>query len=714
MKTNDLDVLIRKIDPRQFSPTAHGAGYHLVHTAGPNDAPGDAIVRPYESGIFKNLFSRGRQTHYFVKRLDRPLVVSSWTHHWSEGTSAISLDFASTFELQANETAEARKLVAALHHSESASTALHGLINGCLHKALTREFNECAKANKNVLTRFRNSDVGIGESTELNDEVSQAVATELGGIPFRIGLRLKNAPPMQIEVRAVNEFTLADSDKVRTVNTVALLELDNYQIHKKSGVETEAAIRATIEGSITQAVRSLLFAKKYYSIVESFNDEKSSVQAQMRAVIAANAQQLGYALRMFQTFPNIAALELLDSLRIDMDGRDSPEAQAGTLSKYYPKDSTGYVHMEISFSVKARDFRRLHRLINPNVTDVKAPIMDRVRQICQDEIQKINRKEFNLHFQDVIVQRLSNAIVKDLGGDGLEAEIIKINQIATEEASRYKAICGRTTPFAVSISAHADRGMADSVYVQGTIEVTGIAEGGWEKFERKDFGFRRDSSWDPAQLRRHAEARRLPISTEATLSDAERHSVAIELELLEIRDRVASTLREQMAKVSELAVTWSTLDNSKELRQWAQRIAAEAISNEFGLSVALWGVERSDTATETTQSAIRTNQHGLLRETAAVDVGFELSKRKSEGEARLQVSKELHERDLSIIGSDPENELPEHLANMSKDRDGTFEKNRVTLQNATQTLTPKTTSHQRLPWEKSPGARSDDDQSPSG
>ena len=714
MKTNDLDVLIRKIDPRQFSPTAHGPGHHLVHTAGPNDAPGDAVVRPYESGILKNLFSRGRQTHYFVKRLDRPLVVSSWTHHWSEGTSAISLDFTSTFELQANEPAEARRLVAALHHAESTSTALHGLINGCLHKALTREFNECAKANKNVLTRFRNSEVGVGESSELNEEVARAVSTELGGVPFRIGLRLRNAPPMQVEVRATNEFTLADSDKVRTVNTVALLELENYQIHKKSGVETEAAIRATIEGSIAQAVRSLLFAKKYYSIVESFNDEKSSIQAQMRAVIAANAQQLGYALRMFQTFPNIAALELLDNLRIDMDARDSLEAQSGTLSKYYPKDSTGYVHMELSFSVRARDFRRLHRLINPNITDVKAPIVDRVRQICQDEIQKINRKEFNLHFQDVIVPRLSNAIVRDLGGDGLEVEIIKINQIATEEAARYKAICGRTTPFAISISAHADRGMADSVNVQGTIEVTGIAEGGWEKFERKDFGFRRDSSWDGAQLRRHAEARQLPINPEATLSDTERHAIAIELELLEIRDRVASTLREQMAKVSELAATWSTLDNSKELRQWAQRIAADAISNEFGLSVALWGVERSDTATETTQTAMRTSQHGLLRQTATLDVNFELKKRESEGDARLELSKELHERDLGIIGSDPENELPEHLANMNKDPDGTFERNRVTLQSATRALTPKTASQRRLPWEKGSDARPEDDRPPSG
>jgi len=702
MSRNELDVLVRKINPDKFSATAHGPGHHIVYTVGPTNAPEEGSARIFEPGLFKNLFGRRNEVHYFIKRFDTPLMVSSWTYRWSEGTSAISLDFDATFEIMANEPGQARSLVTALNHAENAGTALHGLINRRLHEALTREFRDCVREKKSVLGRFRNSEVGIGESESLNEEVSRAVSTDLGNVPFRIGFRLKNAPPMQVEVQKSENFTLADSETPRKVVTVALLELENYQIYKKAAVETEAAIREAVSGSITQAVRSLLFAKKYYSIVESFSDSKRSIQAQMRSQIEAETRKIGYGLKMFQTYPDIAALALLDSIRIDIDSRDSADTAGADFSKYYPKESTGYVQMEISLSVKASNFSHLHRLISPDVMDVKKPIVDRVRQICQDEIQKINRKEFNLNFQDGIVPTLTTAIVKGLTLYGLNTEIIKINQIATEEAARFKAICGQTTGFCASISPHADRGRADSVQVEGKIEVTGITAGGWEKFESKDFGFRRDSSWSETNLRQKAEEHGIAVGTTSPLPEAERRSVATALELAEIRDRVISTLRERMSKLSDLASEWSTLKTSEQINAWAEKLAGDAISDEFGLSIKLRGFGRSDTAIEITHAAMRASQNQLLVGAATIDKDFELAKRQSEGEKYNKLREEVHRRDELLIAEGSSEVLDRISETLKQDRES-FGNNRVALQSAQDMVTPKSKAPQRLPWENDPG-----------
>ena len=199
---HSIDHLVRVIDPDKFSAQAHGPGHRVVLA--------DDKARLYELSFLGRLFGPRGDTQYYVKTLSVAKPVLSWVFHWSEGTNAISLDFGSSFVLQANEELQAVKLVQTLRNGVPGE-ALFGLISARLHQELEAMLRECDSKALNLLDCFLSSSIGIGESEQLNRRVSEGVAAALGGAAFRIGFQLKNSPPMQIEVKREDEFTLADS-----------------------------------------------------------------------------------------------------------------------------------------------------------------------------------------------------------------------------------------------------------------------------------------------------------------------------------------------------------------------------------------------------------------------------------------------------------------------------------------------------------------------
>lgn len=675
MNDHQLDKLVRTINPATFSMAAHGLGCRVV-CSGTDD------VALYKPRMLDRLRGHKDEVHYFVKNLSTPLVIDSWEFYWSEGTSAVALDFAATFEIQANGDELAQKLVKALHCVEGPSAALNGLINHYLHQEMVRQLMECTKQNRNLLAIFRSSNVGIGESELLNQNVTSGVSAALGNLPFRIGFRLRNAPPMQIEVTQVDTFTLADSTTPRNANTTALLELDSYQTYKKTGLETEAGIRGAIKQSITQAVKRHLFAQRYYTVVETFSEGNSSIKSRMEEHIKEDARKIGYRVNMFQTLPDIAALELLDRVRVELPAEEF---------KYRPKDAMGYVQMQVAFFAKGREFDRLDRLIGADEADIPGRLRREAHQICLDVIQTISRKEFNLSFQDKIVPELTSAIVKGFHRYGLDVDIINITQAQTEEAARYLAIRGQTVAFKVEISPQADGGHGDIVTFEGGIEVTGMAEDGWERFESKDFGFRSDSIWTLPKLWQRAEAQGIVIPRDSGTHDLDRHAVAIELELLEIRARVISTLTEALSKGADLANRTRTHEGSKDLAESAERLARDAIQREFGLIVSIRGIMRADTDSEKTVQARRSAMHELLRERAHLDKEFELRKTQVSNDASIKRLEELHDMELTLLthSSDPEQDLNRLKKEIGQEIGESNDDLRVTSNNAMQMLTRK-------------------------
>src|SRR3569832_424579 len=125
-----IDDLVRTINPATFSASAHGAGHHVVLAR--NQAG------PHRKSLFGRWLSGEDEKHYFVKKWTVPKEVKGWRFRWSEGTTAISLDFDASFVIQANEDTQAYRLVEALCAPPGPGDALYGLIDSALHEELDR------------------------------------------------------------------------------------------------------------------------------------------------------------------------------------------------------------------------------------------------------------------------------------------------------------------------------------------------------------------------------------------------------------------------------------------------------------------------------------------------------------------------------------------------------------------------------------------------
>lgn len=699
MSEHLIDELVRIVKAESFSEAAHGAGHRVVLA--------DKRAGPYKKTLLGNVFGRRDEVHYFVKQFTVPKQFSGWKFRWSEGTNAVTLDFESSFVIQANEDVHAFRLVEALAGVPHPGEVLYQRISGALNDELNALRGERAR-DSNLLDIFKRSSTGIGECDELDRKVSERVRSGLGGALFRIGLQLHNVPPLQVEVSRVGDdadhFTLADSRLKRKAETKALLRLENYQAFKKSGLQGEADVRSAVSRSITEAVKELLFARRYYDVVQQFSRGKDPIEQKLKARIVADARTIGFAVEMFQSLPDIAALKLLDKVRVDI---------AADEEKYSLKNSVGHVQFAVSLITQlGPDASRLHLLISPDAAEVTTPIAQRVRQICRDEVQRFDHRDFNLQFDVAVRPALATAITDRLADVGLQTEIVNIRQAPTADALRFQALRGRTVDFEAEIKPQANRGEADAVPVAGTIEVVGMEEAGWEPFESKDYGYRNESQMPEPRMRQLAARLEVKVPDAAWTAE-ERRNVAIDLELADIRQRVKHVLEGRMAMGPDLALHWTTAKNSAQIVQWAERLAGEAIGAEFGLSIKVRALRRLDTDADITALTTRRAKHHVVREAALDEAKLALDHEREEREAldanRVALIKGLGRREREAL-DDPESEEGKEVAErLRRELEKDARRPRLSSQRASSALAarPAPAAGSDLPWLPAPDDAAD-------
>lgn len=694
MTEHAIDELVRVVSAESFSEQAHGAGHRVVLS--------EKRAGPYRKTIFGGLIGRRGEVHYFVKQFTVPKQVQGWKFRWSEGTNAVELDFDTSFVIQANEDVQAYRLVEALSGAPTPGEVLYHLISGALNDEMTTLL-ERLKRDDNLLDIFQRTSTGIGESAELDQGVSERVRRALGGAHFRIGLQLRNVPPLQVEVSRTapnaDHFTLADSSRNRMAETTALLRLSNYQAYRKSGLKGDAEVRAAMSRAIGEAVKELLFARRYYDVVQHFSRGDDSIEKQMRRRIEEEARTIGFKVQMFQSLPDIAALKLLEPVRVDI---------AADQQKYELMNAVGQVQFAVSLQTRlGPNVSRLHLLIVPDALDVHQPIADRVRQICRDVVQRFDHQDFNLHFEDKVKPALEDAIVKRLGEYGLESEIVNIRQAPTEDALRFKALRGQTVDFQAEIKPQYNRGEADMVPITGTIEVVDMTANGWQQFESKDFGYRTDSTLTEMRMRAMATRLEVPILP-GEWSAEERRSVAIMLELADIRQRVKNVLEGRMAMGPDLAQHWTSASNDTQIVAWAERLAGDAIRKEFGLSIEVRALRRLETDADVTALTTRKAKHAVVREAALDEARLALEHERKEREVldsnRIALIKGLGAREREALDDPESSEGREVAERLRRELDKGTRKPRLSAERASSALAPKSapTTRDDLPWLPAP------------
>lgn len=605
-------------NPDELDKKKTHRGYHLVHDA---DATGEAErVWVDRAPLLRRVAGKKSSlTHYFVGDLPKPVTLEDWQFHWTEGAKRIELDLKASFDIHVRSQDQAKALVARLHAPTGPEKALHALIDGVLHAELQAR----ARNGRNLLDHFvpEGRRAAPGGEPSLHETVSAQVQGLLGGTFFSISFWLASEPPLRLEIDAHRTpFKTADTHDMRHVETTAEVELVNYQAFRQSGLKDRASVERAIRAAIDAAVKKLLFGKPYYTIIAAFDrslGNDMAIKDSIREEIGRQVGEWGYAVRLFHTLPTLKALQLTRGMRVDVLDQ-----------QYRTRNSVGVVKMDVSISVTALDFGRLADLIPPGQEDIEQPLRNVLLDVCRDQVLKIDRKRFNLEFDSAppgtpsVKRQLTKALTDTFERRyGLKVSVIDIVQSRTEEAERFEALRGAGAwPFRLDISSRANAGAHDAVHIHGEFEVLGMGQDGWEKFESKDFGFRRDSlRWTPSQraeFERELQADR--VSSEEDRERA-RKARAVRHELAAIASRIAGVLHDALKSLPDLAQRSRDYQGLRNLQQRAFELIKGPIEDEFGLVIKLRKFERQDTATELTNALIHEKKHQAIRQRAESD-----------------------------------------------------------------------------------------------
>ena len=288
--------------------------------------------------------------------------------------------------------------------------------------------------------------------------------------------------------------------------------------------------------------------------------------------------------------------------------------------EFRPRLSTGCVKLDVALELIGDDYIKISHLLRPGLTEneILALLEDQLMQICRDQIQKIERKHFNLEFDKTVEGSQNEQSVHDIlvaafnhvfgTRYGMKVAVIHISQAQTEEGERFVNIRGQATPFTLNISSQADSGMRDRVVINGVFEVTDIAVDGWDRFQGKDFGYGRQSMyWTSdrlAELKKDVHSIGVSDSKSAEF-ERERKARAIKNELSEMGKRISAVLTDALSKIASLDLRSREWGQITSLRKESEKIAEKLVLDEFGLIIKFREFGRADTKGELLQEELR-------------------------------------------------------------------------------------------------------------
>ncbi len=625
-RLNDKQIadVIKSFDPAKFSPKGHDEGFEVIY-----DRKNKQLLQQ-RPGFMRTLWGNSSDLAYFyVKRTALPCNISGVSFSWKDGRTDFSLDFLGSFSLEIKNETDAQNLVKELHYQNGPAESLQLLIERAIHDTIREKLPELSvhtdtSNSVDPLWKFIHEESKDGLAHKVSDKIKKTL-----NIPhFEMGLRLLNLPPEDISIEDyITEFRLQGSDRNWSLKTTADLRLHRLQNVKKSGYHNRDQIKDYICESIKLAVRDHIQGKTFYSFVEHFDTENKADSAEtvikelIKQDISNKAEAIGYRLNIFHTLPNIQSLQLKDGLRIELPGTNST-AEANGKCAFRTKDSTAPVSLDLALNVFANDFSKLKSLMQLGDDNLLFEIEKLVLNTCRDVIIKIPRKGFNLNFSEPpilggsavsdnvlednksVERRLIEALVRAFERYGLRIEVIHITQAQTEDAGRYDGLVGKSTKFELKISAQADSGKGDDVEYDGVFEVLALVENGWEAFERKDNGFRRQSP-ERSGVRM---AEFLEMNSAMAWQDEFENgwrNQCLKDQLKDISRRISDIVEGKLSKIPNIANRGRTLKQDQEIMEIVSTLAKSSIADEFGLEIAIRSLKRLDSETEKTEKVVR-------------------------------------------------------------------------------------------------------------
>lgn len=631
-----LSGVIRKVNPQDFSLTAHQPAWEVVLDVS-NRQP--VVAESKEKSFWQSLFGSRKNdnlVHYCVKKTSKPVVFKAVDFHWVEGASHLELSFKGVFSLAVNTREEAEGLVLALYHPLGCGHALYNLIDKHLHLLMKKVSSEL-DSGSSILQYFDTADSGLGRSDKLDALLSEAVTSalgkETGKADFRIGLTLADLPSQELYVETETAFSLLDSDHPWIMKTTAKLELNNYQNYKNAELHGGDDVRRKMESYIEAAVKKHIFGKDYFGLIDQFFpgpdvDEHLSISTVIEKEILARANTLGYRAKPFHTMANIPLLALQNGVSMAFEDDDVT---------FQTKSSTGEVQLQVEAVIRAENFSKVKRLFKPEDDTLEPILRAAVRKKIQQYLRSVTLGDFNLGFEVTVKPNLEDSLRETFAENyGLVFDDLAIIE-QTEDLERLRMLCAERRTIQLKFYAQADGGGSETVVYNCSFKVVELADDGWAEFVKTDYGFRKQSS---KRLRLNAE-----IAGDVNDADLHIKLFAIERELDDIEDNIKKNIQEEFSKINDLAAISRRSDGSRELRSKIQSYTDYYVRRDFGLKVAIVALERDNTAVE--WANIDKQEHGIQQEEQIRESQRdELADRIAHGK---DIRREIHKKKLKEI-----------------------------------------------------------------
>jgi len=229
----------------------------------------------------------------------------------------------------------------------------------------------------------------------------------------------------------------------------------------------------------------------------------------------------------------------------------------------------------------------------------------------------------------------------------LTASVVNITHPLTEEGERFTSLKGKTRSFAASFIGMATNGQPDELRVHGSFEVVGIDPAQWERFESKDFGYRRNSTvWTADRLRSLEQEAGTSVPQELEVL---RKSRAVEAELEEIGKRLTSRItnlgRGERGTAFHQPIRSDMLGLDKEVRG----ALVIDIEQEFGVRIAFREFECRESALEELHAEVQQEVRTKYLEQAKADLAHSTELMALANQQQREFLQSLFERRKEVL-----------------------------------------------------------------
>jgi hypothetical protein len=452
----------------------------------------------------------------------------------------------------------------------------------------------------------------------LNEDVTRLVREALGGMDFRIGFTLQDAPVRVTDFKHCTEIAREPS------------------------------------GKRFMSVREHIIGKSLLELLSNFERNHSSnepsISENVRAAVKAQAMAIGYELRSFYSLPDLAPLKLLSGIRIDIDGDEHAF-------------STGYggglVRISLSIDVRAKhgEFEKQKHLLSSatggdavdmlsmSFADVVEKIKVPVLRICANVFKQYSHRECIGEFDKTIRPALEKAIYDGmLHQFGLVVDIKSLFPVESEDASRFRELAARKWPFRFKVISKSAPPGSTLVEFQCAFRVIAIdMEHGWDTFEKTDFGYRMNSA------ARHTEE----ISA-GSVADLDRKwkSLAIEKELKDIEEELVRFFKTGLELVPNLAAWYRDRTANQEVQRVMLEKAKLRLKTNRGLEFEIEHLTLDDEFVKRNLLRDREILAGQILDRAVMSGDQEKSRQVRDYQHETQVLGAITEAEISVIRDD--------------------------------------------------------------